>query len=61
VVGGEAEEGEGAAVFNAMCKVPFDILFQPAPPCDGDWAHAFQFGAPKILCHRILLFGRVAI
>lgn len=27
VVVGEAEEGEGAAVFNAMCKVHFDILF----------------------------------
>ena len=27
VVVGEAEEGEGAAVFDAICKVHFDILF----------------------------------
>ena len=61
---GGAGEGEGAAVFNAVCRVPFDILFGSPRRLVmeiGDWAHTLQFGVPKILCRRGLLSSRVAI
>lgn len=50
VIVGEVEEGEEVAVFSATCRVAFDGLFdnpQPAPPCDGDWAHTFSLMSRK--------------
>ena len=61
---GEVGEGGGVAGFNAMCRVPFDILLGSPRRLvmkNEDWAHTLQFDVPKILCRRSLLSSRVAI
>jgi len=58
----DPEEGEEAAGFDATGRVPFDVLLGGPRHLVTEIGHIhFSSGAPKILCHRHLLLGRVAI